>query len=78
MELLTTQQAADKLGVHRSRVHALIKTGRLPAQKFGNVYMIREADLKLVESRKPGRPYKWQGKKVAKQSNKKASSKKVN
>jgi excisionase family DNA binding protein len=58
MELLTTQQAADKLGVHRSRVHALIKAGRLPAQKFGNVYMIRAADLKLVEERKIGRPPK--------------------
>ncbi len=58
MEFLTTQQAADKLGVHRSRVHALIQAGRLPAQKFGNVYMIREEDLKLVEERKVGRPAK--------------------
>jgi excisionase family DNA binding protein len=60
MDLLTTQQAADHLGVHRSRVHALIKTGRLPAQKFGAVYMIQGADLKLVADRKPGRPPKQQ------------------
>jgi len=60
MELLTTQEAADKLGVHRSRIHALIKAERLPAEKFGNVYMIREGDLKLVEDRKPGRPRKAQ------------------
>lgn len=65
MELLTTQQAADKLGVHRSRVHALIKAQRLPAQKFGNVYMIREVDLKLVEDRKAGRPPKQMSKKKA-------------
>jgi excisionase family DNA binding protein len=58
MEFLTTQQAADKLRVHRSRVHALIQAGRLPAEKFGNVYMIRETDLKLVEERKIGRPPK--------------------
>lgn len=56
MELLTTKQAAERLGVHRSRVHALIKAGRLPAEKFGNVYVIKESDLKLVEDRKPGRP----------------------
>jgi hypothetical protein len=30
----------------------------LPAQKFGHLHSIREADLKLVEGRKPGRPPK--------------------
>jgi excisionase family DNA binding protein len=63
MELLTTQAAAEKLGVHRSRVHALIQAGRLPAEKFGNVYMIKESDLRLVEERKPGRPTKKVGEK---------------
>lgn len=58
MEVLTTEQAAGRLGVHRSRVHALIHAGCLPAEKFGNVYMIKESDLKLVEDRKPGRPPK--------------------
>jgi len=58
MEMLTTQKAAEKLGVHRSRVHALIKAGRLPAEKFGNVYMIKDSDLKFVEDRHPGRPPK--------------------
>lgn len=63
MELLTTQDAANKLGVHRSRIHALIQSGRLPAVKFGNVYMIKESDLRLVEDRKPGRPPKKAGEK---------------
>lgn len=63
MEFLTTQAAADKLGVHRSRIHALIQSGRLPAEKFGNVYMIKESDLRLVEDRKPGRPPKKAGEK---------------
>lgn len=58
MNLLTVQQAAEKLGVHRSRVHALIKAERLPAQKYGNQYLIKESDLKLVEERKTGRPPK--------------------
>ena len=66
MELLTTQEAADRLGVHRSRIHALIQSGRLPAQKFGNVYTIKAGDLKLVAERKPGRPPKVQKKASAK------------
>jgi hypothetical protein len=36
----------------------MIRDGRLPAQKFGHVHMIKEADLKLVEHRKTGRPPK--------------------
>jgi excisionase family DNA binding protein len=56
MEMLTTQQAAQRLNVSIRRVNALIQTGRLPAQKFGQVYMIKESDLKLVEDRKVGRP----------------------
>ena len=58
VKMLTALEAAEKLGVHRSRVHVLIREGRLPAQKFGNVYLIKEADLKLVEDRKTGRPPK--------------------
>lgn len=75
MELLTTQQTADKLGVHRSRVHALIKAGRLPAQKFGNVYMIKDTDLRLVEERKVGRPPKAKLDTDAKASKKKGMTK---
>ncbi len=55
---LTTQEAAEKLGVTDSRVRQLILEGRLPAQKFGRANMIREEDLNLVKDRKPGRPKK--------------------
>lgn len=58
MNLITTAEAADKLGIHRSRVHVLIKEGRLPARLYGRTYLIEEKDLKLVESRKAGRPPK--------------------
>jgi excisionase family DNA binding protein len=58
MDLLTTKQAAEKLGITPRRVQALIEAGRLPAQKFGRDYMIKEKDLKLVEDRKVGRPRK--------------------
>lgn len=57
-ELLTTEQAADKLGVSASRVRQLIIDGRLPAIKLGRDNLIREADLKLVRDRKAGRPAK--------------------
>lgn len=57
MKLLTTQQAADKLGISQPRIYQLISEGRLPAQKIGRDYVINEADLKLVEDRpKVGRP----------------------
>ncbi len=58
MKLISTAEAAEKLGVHITRVQALIKAGRLPAQKVGGSYVINEGDLKLVKDRKPGRPSK--------------------
>lgn len=57
---LTTQEAADILEVSRSRVIALIRAGRLPAEKFGSQWAIKEEDLDLVKDRKPG-PAGWQG-----------------
>lgn len=58
METLTTKEAAERLGVTVPRVHALIRTGRLPAEKRGRDVFINESDLKLVEHRPPGRPPK--------------------
>jgi len=58
MKLLTTQQAADQLGVTDARVRAMIRDGRLRAERFGRAHMIREDELKLVADRKPGRPPK--------------------
>lgn len=58
MAMLTTEQAAERLGVTPARVRVLIREERLPAQKFGKAHMIDEDDLKLVEDRKPGRPPK--------------------
>jgi excisionase family DNA binding protein len=58
MNLLTTKEAAERLGVTVQRIHALIKNERLPAQKMGRDYFVEEKDLKLVEERKPGRPRK--------------------
>ena len=58
MALLTTSEAAEILGVTRWRVNALIKSGRLKAEKKGQIYLIDEQDLKPVMVRKAGRPPK--------------------
>lgn len=67
MNLLTTKEAAERLGVTSVRVCAMIAAGRLPAERFGRAYMIKESDLKLVADRRPGRPVQ----KAAKKSSKK-------
>jgi len=57
-KLLSVKQASERLKVNRQRVLQLIAAQRLPAEKVGSVYVIRESDLKLVENRKAGRPQK--------------------
>lgn len=57
-KLLSVKGCAEVLGVNRQRVQTLISQGRLPAQKIGNSYVIKESDLELVKHRKPGRPKK--------------------
>jgi excisionase family DNA binding protein len=56
MKVLTTRDAAERLGVSRDRVYQFIREERLPAQKVGRDYLIDEKDLALVKTRKPGRP----------------------
>lgn len=75
MGLLTTRQAAERLGISIPRVHQLISEGRLPAEKVGRDYVIREEDLRHVEGRKVGRPPKAKLPTGSKVSKKKASKK---
>ena len=58
-EYVTTQEAAELLGVTQRRVRALIEAGRLPGTKLGNtrVLLIKRSDLALVADRKPERPW---------------------
>ena len=57
MKLLTTRQAAEKLGVSERRVRALIKEGKLTAHQLGREYAIEEQALNDVRIYgKPGRP----------------------
>lgn len=62
MNLITTAEAAEKLGISIDRVQALIRAKRLPATRFGRVYMINSKDLAKVMVRKPGRPKKGETK----------------
>ena len=54
--LISTKEAALRLKISVRRVQALIAAGRLPAQKIGNSFAIKENDLKLLNGRKNGRP----------------------
>lgn len=56
--MLTTKEAAARLGITAGRVRQMVLSGQLPAQKFGRDLVIAESDLSLVEDRKPGRPPK--------------------
>ncbi|HYG10354.1 MAG TPA: helix-turn-helix domain-containing protein [Pyrinomonadaceae bacterium] len=71
-KLLSVKQAAAALGVNRQRVQQLIESKRLPAQKVGAYYVIREIDLELVRERKAGRPSKAKVEMNSRASKKKA------
>lgn len=50
-ELLTVEQAADYLQMHKVTVYKYIRAGRLPAAKLGKVYRIYRKDVEaLLES----------------------------
>ena len=55
---LTTNEAAERLGVSPARVRRLVLDKRLPAEKFGRDLVFYEADLEAFERLKGGRPPK--------------------
>ncbi len=69
-KLLSTTQAAARVGLSVARIQTFIWEGRLPAIKVGRSYAIDEDDLKLVEDRKTGRPPKQLTKKATKKEDK--------
>lgn len=56
--LITTADAARELGITIRRVQALIGdgTGRLRAQRVGQIWLIDPTSLDAVRERPPGRP----------------------
>ena len=58
LNTLTTEEAAQALGVTPSRVRQMIRSGQLPAKRFGKAHLILESDLEVVRERPIGRPPK--------------------
>lgn len=59
MKLLSTDQAAERLGISGRRVRALIAEGKLEATYVGGGYVIEESTLETVKVYgKAGRPPK--------------------
>lgn len=56
---LTLNETAERLGVSRRAVQAMVDRGQLPAQRLGHQWTVQPAALRLVERtrrRRPGRP----------------------
>jgi excisionase family DNA binding protein len=71
MKLLSTDQAAERLGISGRRVRALIAEGKLQATYVGGGYVIEEKALDTVKVYgKAGRPPKIKPEKSSKISNK--------
>ena len=64
MKILTTEEAAKKLGISARRVRALIESGALPAQLLGKTWIIQSDDLAKVKHRPTGRPTKYSKRKI--------------
>jgi len=59
VKLLTTAEAAERLGVSTRRVRSLIQEGKLKAEKLGRDHVIPESALaKAVVYGRRGRPPK--------------------
>ena len=58
MSQLTINEAARLLGISPQRVGQLIKVGKLPAFRWGRDWVIDAKDLKLLDGRRVGRPWR--------------------
>lgn len=57
MKLLSTKEAAEKLGISTIRVRQLIQENTIKATRIGRDYVINEKDLAAVKTYgKAGRP----------------------
>ncbi|HZG52451.1 MAG TPA: helix-turn-helix domain-containing protein [Pyrinomonadaceae bacterium] len=75
MKLLSTDQAAERLGVSGRRVRALIAEGKLQATYVGGGYVIEESALDDVKVYgRAGRPPKDKGKIASKAGKKKRNN----
>ena len=58
MKIISTAEAAKRLGVTQSRVQKMITAKRLKAIKVGREWLIDPKDLEPLKDRKVGRPRK--------------------
>ena len=58
MNLISTTEAATRLGISARRVVALIRQGKLPSQRVGRAHLILPKDVDKILDRPPGRPAK--------------------
>ena len=60
MEEMTLPEAAELLGVHRTRVWQYVRDGVLPGRKVGRDYVVRREDVLRLKAHPPrrGRPAK--------------------
>jgi len=58
MKIISTAEAARRLGVTPDRVRKMIEAKRLKAIKVGREWLIDPKDLEAVKYRKVGRPRK--------------------
>ena len=57
--LLTVQEVARMLGCSQQYVRQLLREGRLPGQKVGRDWVIREGAVEGLQARR-GRPSEWE------------------
>ena len=46
--LVSTNEVAKRLGIHRVNAAALVRSGRLPAVKVGKTWVVASADLERL------------------------------
>ena len=54
-KLLSTVEVAARLNIHRVSVSRLVRSGKLPAQRVGNSWVVVEEDLVELEKNYEGR-----------------------
>jgi excisionase family DNA binding protein len=58
-DMISVAEAAEALGISGSRIRALIREGRIKAQRVGiRSWVLRRKDIESFERGRPGRPPK--------------------
>jgi len=58
VETMTTYEAAESIGVHHTAVRQFIQNGKLPAKRFGKVYVLAKSDVERFKADRERRMYR--------------------